>query len=68
MIFFYSVSMVDYINAKIKMHVEVAEKLFKIGNYQVAILTILRWKCAISTGGGDFFDQEYIMHFTLTIY
>ena len=54
MIFFYSVSMVDNTYAKIKMHIAVAEKLFTIGNDQVAILT---WKCAISRG--DFFDQEY---------
>ncbi len=57
MIFFYSVSMADYSNAKIKMHVAVAKKIFRIGNDQVAIL---RWKCPISAGGGIFFDQEYI--------
>ncbi len=47
--------MVDYSNAKIKMQEAVAEKLFKIGSDQVAIL---RWKCVISAGGGV--DQEYI--------
>ena len=39
--------MVAYSNDKIKMHEAVAEKLFRIGNDQVAI----RGKCAISAGG-----------------
>ncbi len=54
--------MVDYSNAKIKMHIAVAEKLFRFENDQVAILW---WKGAISAGGGeDFFDQEYrYLHF-----
>ncbi len=51
--------MVDYSIAKIKMHVAVAEKLFNIENYQVAIL---RWKCAISTqGGGGIWPGVYIV-------
>ena len=65
--FFYSVSMVDYSNVMIKMHIAVAEKHFWIGNDQVVIL---RLKCAISAGG-DFFDQEYMFHrpgFKPTIY
>ena len=49
--------MVDYSNAKIKIHVAVAEKLFRIGNDQVAIL---RWKCAISTGGGIFLTRSIL--------
>ena len=48
---FNSVSMVDYSNAKIKMHVPVAEKFFWIGNDKDAIL---RCKCVISAGGGFF--------------
>ncbi len=36
--FFYSVSMVGDSNAKIKIHIAVAEKLFRIGNDQVAML------------------------------
>ncbi len=43
--------MVDYSNAMIKMHIVVAEKLFRIGIDQVAIL---RLKCVISAGG-EFF-------------
>ena len=58
MIFFYSVSMFDYSNAKIKMYVAVAETLFRVGNDQVAIL---RWKCVISARV-DFFDQEYMVN------
>ena len=47
--------MVDYSNAMTNMHVAVAEKLFRIGNDQVAML---RWKCAISAGGGIFLTRS----------
>ena len=51
--------MVDYSNAKINMHVAVAEKLFRIRKCNVKVKM-----CGFCRGGGiflTFFDQEYIV-------